>query len=212
MLCCTICQFNRKRKSLFSNVNIFILDSPFCDKVSALAHTVACYFASGKHRVFCISAHLLSKSLFSLSLSVFSLSLYHSAFVILKDVLASRNFFFIYDLSVFVRFWIMSCWCIGSVAVLALFTCVDWCTLKVKFLFLPAGFNSFWQQTHLKCFIWWWPIIISESTSLSCSSQLILNQLFLQIQNSCQSWANLTYGMYDSLEYIKRLKSNFRHA
>lgn len=120
MLCCTICQFNRKRKSLFSNVNIFILDSPFCDKVSALAHTVACYFASGKHRVFCISAHLLSKSLFSLSLSVFSLSLYHSAFVILKDVLASRNFFFIYDLSVFVRFWcyvVLMHWFSGCVSI-----------------------------------------------------------------------------------------------
>jgi len=115
-----------KLKFLFSNVIIFIYDSPFCDKVSACARTVDCCFASGW--VICISAHLLSKSfsfyLFSSSLPVFSLSLYHSAFVILKDVVAFCECFcayiyiyiYIYTyLCVWRNMCHILCWCNGSV-------------------------------------------------------------------------------------------------
>lgn len=69
-------------------------------------------------RVFCISAHLLSKSfsfkLFSLSLPVFSLSLYHSVFVILKDVLTSCNFLVHMMYLCLCGIGVMLCGCIGS--------------------------------------------------------------------------------------------------
>lgn len=105
-------------------------------------------------RVFCISAHLLSKSLLSfffipLCFLPFALPL---CFCNLERCSGLSSFFCSYMYLYLCGIGVMLCLCIGSVAVLSLFICVDWCTLKVKFLFLPAGFNSFWQQTHFKFF------------------------------------------------------------
>lgn len=127
MLCCTISQFNRKLKSLFSNVIIFIYDSPVCDKVSA--------FASGKRSQGVLHICSFVKQISNLVTFFFippclSLSLYHSAFVILKDVATSRECFcaytYIYDEFMCLEYWchvVLIHW--FSVDVLTLFIRAD---------------------------------------------------------------------------------------
>lgn len=140
MLCCTISQFNRKLKSLFSNVIIFIYDSPLCDKVSAFAHTVDCCFASGKRSQGVLHicsfvkqiSNLLSFFLHpSLSL-LFTLPLYFCNLERCRDLswMFLCIYIYIYDEFMCLEYWchvVLIHW--FSVDVLTLFIRADWCTL-----------------------------------------------------------------------------------
>lgn len=121
MLCYTISQFKSSSLYFLMWPFSFMIVLSVIRSLLALTPSTAALPQASAVRVICISAHLLSKSLsfylFSSSLPVFSLSLYHSAFVILKDVVTFCECFcgHVYEFMCLEYKCHILCWCIGSV-------------------------------------------------------------------------------------------------